>query len=116
MCCELRAVVRTDEVRSSPLHEQGGQEIDYVVRCQSAFNSDRQAFPGELIDDIQHPYRFAIAGPVGDKIIRPDMIPVQRTKPYAGTIVEPQPPAFTLFLWYFESFLVPDPLDALVVD
>ncbi len=44
------------------------------------------------------------------------MIPVQRTKPHAGAIIEPEPPAFTLFLWYFESFLVPDPFDALVVD
>ena len=44
------------------------------------------------------------------------MISVERSKPYAGAIVEPESLPFTLFLWYLEPFLAPDPLDALVVD
>ena len=43
------------------------------------------------------------------------MIPIERTKPNTGAIVKVEPSTFTLFLWYFETFLAPDPLNSLVV-
>lgn len=60
-------------LRRSMLHEQLAQRIKHVSRVQSARDTDRKAFPGELVDHAQHHADLAIMGAVLDEVIGPDM-------------------------------------------
>jgi hypothetical protein len=87
-----------------------------LSRTQFALDPDGQTFTGVLVHDGQHPERLAVAGAVGDEVVRPDMILAFRTQPDARTIIEPQPSTLRLTSGNLESFLTPYPLDSLNVD
>ena len=63
--------------------EQIGQDVDDIGRIELAIDADRQAFPGELIDDVEHAELPAIVRPVLDEVIGPDMVGMLRPKPDA---------------------------------
>ena len=52
-------------------------------------NPDRQAFPGELINQRHQPYLAAIVGPGLHKVIGPDMVAPLRSQPDAEAVIEP---------------------------
>lgn len=54
-------------------------------------------------------------GPILDEVIGPDMVRAFRSEPDAGPVIQPRPGPLCLFLWDFEPFLSPDPLNPLVV-
>lgn len=69
--------------RHTAQDEQVRQNVDDVSRIEFAVNADRQAFPGELIDDVEHAELPAIVRPVLDEVIGPDMVGMLRPKPDA---------------------------------
>ncbi len=66
-----------------------GEHFENDPRVESALHSDCQAFPRELVDDAQHPKRFAVIGSIHHEFITPYMIAVLRTQPHAGAVVQP---------------------------
>ena len=50
---------------------------------------DRQAFPGELIDQRHQPHLAAIMGLGLHEVIGPDMVAPLRPQPDAGAVIEP---------------------------
>ena len=58
--------------------EQVGQGVDDAGRVQLAIDPDRQAFPGELVDDVQHAELAPIVGSALDEVVGPDMVAMLR--------------------------------------
>ena len=110
---ELRAVVRTDVRRDAPRDEQLAECLDDIGRLELPRDTDGQALAAELVDDAQHPERLAIVGAVSDEVIGPDMVGPLQTD--AGTVVEPQTPAFRLFGRDLQPLAPPDPLNTFFV-
>src|SRR5690606_2644038 len=71
---ELRAVVGTDMAGHTTQDEQVRQGVDDVGRVELAIDADCKAFPGELVDDVEHAESPAIVGPTLDEVIGPDMV------------------------------------------
>ncbi len=78
---ELRPVVAAHECGWAAQYEQVCQHIDNICRVQSALQPDCQAFPAELVEDVQSPERLAIIGAAIDKVIAPDVITILRLEP-----------------------------------
>lgn len=91
------------------------QRFEDVDRVELSLDLDRQAFPGVLINNRQHPKRSTVAGPVHYKIVRPDVILTFRTEPEAGAVIQPESPSFGLTSGNFKPFLTPYPLHAFAV-
>ena len=51
---ELRAIVGTDVPRDAAQDEQVGQHVDHIGGLELPVHPDRQAFAGELVDDVEH--------------------------------------------------------------
>ena len=75
-----------------------------------------EALAGELINDVEHAEGLAVMGAVHDEVVRPDVVPVRRSQPDAGPVIEPEPSPLRLLLWYFEPFTSPDALYPLQAD
>ena len=88
---ELRAVVGADVSRDGAQDEQIGQHIDDVNRGELSPNPDRQALPGELVQDIARAEGPGVIGPVMHEVIRPDMVRALGAQPDTGSVVEPEP-------------------------
>ncbi len=58
-------------------------------RVEFALKSDRKTFTSEFIDDRQHPKSSAVAGLIGDKVIRPDVFLVFRSKSETRAVTQP---------------------------
>jgi hypothetical protein len=52
---ELGAIVRTNVARHAAQDEQVGEDVDHIGRVELSRDPDREAFPGELVDDIERP-------------------------------------------------------------
>jgi len=122
---ELRAVVGSDMLRCPVRDEQISQALEDVVGAQTPRHDNRQASPGELVDDGEHPNGPPILGAILDEVIGPDMIgPLGSScwkhafgmMPDARSVIEPQTAAFGLLLWHFQPFPAPDPIDSLDAD
>jgi len=59
--------------------------------------------------------RMYLGIPRVDKIVAPHMVCMLSPEPHATAIVKPQPTSLWLFPWHLEPFLLPDPLDPLVI-
>ncbi len=79
-------------------------------------DDNSEAFPGVLVNDREHPKRFAVNGSVSHEVVRPDVIRTFGTEPDARTVTQPQPLPFRLLGRHFESFLSPDAFDSLAID
>ena len=55
-------------------------------------------------------------GAILEKVIGPDVVAALRPQPDAGTVRQPEPPAFGLLAGNLEPLTPPDALDPLVVD
>src|SRR5690606_35192039 len=109
---ELRAVVGTNMARYAAQDEQVRQGIDNVSRVELAVDPDRQAFPGELVDDVEHAELPATVGPTLDEVVGPDMVGVLGSKPDARSVIQPEPAFLRLFLGNLQPLPPPDALDA----
>ncbi len=67
--------------RHTAQDEQVRQGVDDVGRVELASDADRQALPGELVDDVEHTELPAIVGPTLDEVMGPDMVGVFGPKP-----------------------------------
>ena len=65
---------------------------------------------GELVNDVEGAELAVIMGPVLDEVVGPDVLSTFGSQPDAGTVAEPQPPAFRLPGRHLQPFLTPDPL------
>ena len=95
--------------------EQIGQAVQHVVGIQLASNDDGQTAARELVDDRQHTEGTSILRPILDKIIGPDMPGALRPKPDTRPVIQPETAALWVFLWHFQPFPPPDPVDPLKV-
>src|SRR5690606_31210454 len=85
---------------------------DDVGGVELATDPDRQAFPGELVDDVEHAELPAIVGPPLDKVIGPDMVGMLRPKPDARSVIQPEAAFLRLLLGNLQPLPPPDALDA----
>src|SRR5262247_1691147 len=113
---ELRSVVGPDVTGNAAQDEQIGENVDDIDCFELAGDTDRQAFVGKLVNDIEHPVLASIVGAVLDKVVGPDMIAVLRPQPDARSVGQPEPAAFGLFIGDLQPLASPDALDPLVVD
>src|SRR5262249_44692435 len=86
------------------------------IAFELAGDTDRQAFAGKFVNDIDHPIWAPIVGAVLDKVVGPDVIAVLRPQPDARSVGQPQPASFGLFIGDLQPLASPDALDPLVVD
>jgi len=100
---ELRAVVRTDVFRDAVFDHRVGQYIDQAGAVDPAQHMNSKALACVFIDQVEHAHDPSIVGAGADEVIRPDVILMLRSQPHAGSIVEPQPPAWLLLLGNFPS-------------
>ena len=97
--------------------EQIGQHVDDVNRGELSPNPDRQALPGELVQDIERAEGPGVIGPVMHEVIRPDMVRALGAQPDTGSVVEPEPAApLRLLAGHLQPLAPPQALDPLVVD
>ena len=75
---ELWAVVGADMAGYAAQDEEVGQDVDHVDGLELAVDADRQAFMGELVDDVEHAVLASIMGAVLDEVVGPDVIGVAR--------------------------------------
>jgi hypothetical protein len=61
--------------------EEIGQHIDHIDRLEPAGDADRQAFVGELVENVEHSIPASIMGAALDKVVRPDVIAVLWPQP-----------------------------------
>ena len=101
--------------RGSSQDEQVGEHVDDVDCLEPAADPDGQALPGVFVDHIEHAELSAIVGSALDEVVGPDMVGVLGPQPDAGSVMEPEPPAFGLLLWNLEPLSSPDPFHPLVV-
>ena len=98
-------------IRWTMLNEQIGQTVKHIVRVQLAPDDDGQAPSGELVDHRQHTERLSVMRSIHDEVIGPDVVGPSGLETYAGPIIEPQPPAFGLFLGNLQPLPPPDALN-----
>ena len=89
--------------------------VDDVGRVELAIDADCKAFPGELVDDVEHAESPAIVGPTLDEVIGPDMVWMLGSKPDARSVIQPEPPLLRLLLGSLQPLPPPDPFDTLGV-
>ena len=61
-------------MQECPRDEQLAERLDDVGGLELAGHTDGQALAAELINDAQHPERFAVVSAVSDEVVRPDVI------------------------------------------
>ena len=95
---ELRANVGTDMAPHGAQDEAVRQNVEHVDRFEPPVDTDRQAFMGELINDVEDPVLLPLICAILDKIITPDMVRVTRPQPDTGTIGQPEASLLRLLL------------------
>ena len=108
---ELRPVVAADVLRHATDAEQLRQHVDHLLGRDAAIHLQRQAFPGVLVHDRQPLQRPAVGGPIVDEVPGPHVVLVLRLSTNATVLAMAQTPSFSLFLWHFQPFLNPKPID-----
>src|SRR5687768_14733272 len=95
---ELRPIVRSNMARHAAQDEQVRQDVDDVARIELAIDAERQALPGELVDDVEHAEPPAIVCPALDEVLGPDMVGMLRPKPGARSVIQPETAFLRLLL------------------
>src|SRR5690606_29115623 len=109
---EFRAVVGTDMAGHTAQDEQVRERVDDVGRVELAIDADRQALPGELVDDVEHAELPAVVRPALDEVIGPDMVDVLGSKPDARSVIQPETSSLRLLMGNLQPLPPPDALDA----
>jgi len=97
----LRPVVGSDVLGNAPNQHHVCHGFQNAQAVDPSGDPDRQAFPGELIDQRHQPHIAAIPGLGLHKVIGPDIVALFRAKPDAGAVIETQSPSWPLFTGYF---------------
>src|SRR5512137_955349 len=113
---KLRAVVRTDVLRNAMPDKKSCQTLQHIVSAEPTLHNNRQALPAVLVDHRQKPQRAPAMGTLCHKVIGPDVVPMGRSEPHTGSVVEPQAAPLGLLLRNLQPLLMPDPLHPLVID
>jgi hypothetical protein len=100
---------------NTPQDEQVREHVDDIDGLELPIHPDDQAFPCELVNDVEHAEFAAIMGAVLDKVVTPDMVGILRPQPDARSVIEPEPSSLRLLLRYFQPLLPPDPLHPFAV-
>ena len=98
---ELRTVIRSDVIWRAMLGEQIGQARQHVVAPEPPRHRQGQAFLRILVDHRQDAERPTVMGLVLHEVIAPDMARPAWPETDARSVVQPEPPAFGLFLGNF---------------
>ena len=81
--CHLRAIVRSDVLRNA-VHDHGvGHRLDDAHAVDPPRDTDRKAFPRELVDQRHQPDLPAVMGLGFDEVVGPDVIAPLRSQPDA---------------------------------
>lgn len=117
-CCryKLGAIVRPDVIRDATKDELVGQHVNDIRRPKLPVDPDRQALPGELIDQVEHAELPSVVGPALDKVVGPDVVRTLRPQTDARPVIEPEAAFLWLLLWDLQPLPPPDPFDPLHVD
>jgi hypothetical protein len=115
-CSHLRTVIRADVFGYASFEHRIGHRLDDPKAVNATSHSDRQAFPGELVNQGHEPELSTIVGLRLNEVVAPEMIAVLRSQPNAGAVVEAQPPSRLLPFGYFKPLTAPDPLDAITAN
>ena len=91
------------------------EAVDDVVSRDRATDIDRQALPGELVDDVEHLDRAKVARLVELKVHGPDDVRGDRAHG-ADLDADAGETSFLLAIGDFQALLTPQALDLLVVD
>ena len=86
---KFRAVIGPNVIRRTMCEEQISKHLQNNSRVKPSLDTDRQAFPSELIDDAQHTERFAVMGSIHHKVVTPYMVSVLWPEPHARAVIEP---------------------------
>ena len=77
------------------------QDVDDVGGVQLSVDPDRQAFAGELVDQIEHAVFPSVVGSVLDEVVGPDMVRMLRPQADARSVVQPEPAFLRCFCGTF---------------
>ena len=113
---ELRPIIRPDVAWNASQDEQVRQYVDHVDCLEPAVDPDRQAFVRKLVEDVEHPVFAPVVGAVLHEVVGPDVIGMFRPQADAGTIPEPQPASFGLFMGDLQPLTPPDPFHPPIAD
>ena len=75
---------------------------DDIDRLELAGDTDRAAFMGKLVEQVEHPIPASIVGAVLDKVVGSDVIAVLRPQPDARSVRQPEPAAPKLLMGNLE--------------
>ncbi len=89
LSAKLRAVIGTDVLGWISTNEQRAECFKHMGRVEPPVDDNGQALAGVLVHHREHAERFAVAGPVADEVIGPDMVRVLWPEADAGTVVQP---------------------------
>lgn len=103
---ELWTVITANVSRHTTADGQVPEPCQHVLAIDTLGGIDRQALTRVLVDQRQHTKRSAVASTIEHEVVTPDVIFVRWAKPHARAISKPQPFAFGLLLWDFQSLLV----------
>lgn len=70
---ELGAVIGSDMLGRPMLDEQIGQHVNHVVRPEAPQRHHRQAFPAELVDNVEHSELATVVRLILDEVVGPHM-------------------------------------------
>ena len=116
-CCdELRAVVRTNELRLAMLHRQPVQNIQNIVGVHLGPHRRAKRFTGVLIKHGEHLVAPPIAELVMHEVNRPDMIGMCRPQPDDRAVLVIEPPSLLMPMGKLQTFFAPQTLNLLVID
>src|SRR5690606_25206042 len=112
---ELRAVVGTDMAWHTTQDEQVRQGVDDAGRVELAIDADCKAFPGELVEYVDHAESPAIVCPTLYEFTGPEMVIVLGPQPDARCVIQPEATLLRLLLGNLQPLPPPDPFDTLGV-
>lgn len=104
---ELRTVVGPNVGRDTAQDEQITQDVDDAVGVEPALDFDCQAFPAELVEEVQRPEDLAVIRSTVDEVVAPDMVVIFRPEPHTRPIVQPEPSLLRLLHWHFQPLPPP---------
>ena len=91
------------------------ETVKHIIRLDLPGHYNRQRLPTVLVDDCQNFDRPSVTCSIHHKIIGPNMVAMRGPETDTGTVIEPQPTPFRLFLRDFQPLLTPDTLHPFVV-
>ena len=75
-------------------------ELLFHAISQLSFRFMRiQAFPRELVDDVQHAIFPPIVSAIFDEVVRPNMVWILWPQPDARSVIEPESSSLRLLIW-----------------